>query len=396
VDDWCVIGGGIVGLATAREILRRRPGSTVRVLEKEPTLASHQTGHNSGVIHSGIYYAPGSLKAQLCVAGAAATKAFAAEHGIDVLECGKLLVAVRPVEIERMEALAERAHINGITVERLDRAALSDLEPAVRGLAALRVPSTAVVDYRAICAAMAAEIDAAGGQVETGVRVTGIRERGDRVEIEVGAHERSVAASRLVACAGVQADRIAAMAGLRPDFRIVPFRGEYYRLPYSRADLVSHLIYPVPDPALPFLGIHVTRTISGGVTVGPNAVLGRAREGYRKSAVNGRDVLDYLRFPGMWRMARHNMGTGVKEMRDSLSKRAYLARVREYCPELTVQDLLPEPAGIRAQAVMRDGALVHDFLFAESDRTLHVCNAPSPAATSAMPIAGHIADRLGL
>lgn len=390
--EHCVIGGGIVGLATALQILRRRPGSSVLVLEKEEELARHQTGHNSGVIHSGIYYPPGSLKATLCKAGAVATRRLANEHGIEVRTCGKLLVATSARELAMMSELSERAVHNGIATEQLDAAELARREPAIRGLGALFVAETGIVDYTRIAAALADEIRTAGGIIETGVTVTGIVEAGDAVRVESERGEWTV--GRLAVCGGLQADRLARMAGVQTDFRIVPFRGEYYRLPERRNDLISALIYPIPDPELPFLGIHLTRTVDGGVTVGPNAVLGTAREGYAKRSFDRRDVADYLRFPGMWRVARKHLRTGAREVRNSVSKRGYLAQCRRYCPELMVDDLLPAPAGIRAQAVLRDGTLVHDFLFRENPRTLHVCNAPSPAATSALPIGAHIARRL--
>lgn len=392
VFDYCVIGGGIVGLATALRLLEARPGASLVLLEKETELGVHQTGHNSGVIHSGIYYAPGSFKAQLCRSGARATTEFAAAHGIPVDVCGKLLVATDSVEAARMDALYERARDNAVDVERLDAPELQRREPHIRGVGALFVPSTGVVDFRAIARAMGESIRGAGATVELGADVTGISETTEAVTIRAG--ERRIQARRLVACAGLQADRVARMAGARTDFQIVPFRGEYYRLPTARATLIKHLIYPVPDPALPFLGVHLTRTVDGGVTVGPNAVLGFAREGYRKGSFRARDVATYLRFGGMWRMARANVRTGARELRNSIFKRGYLAECRKYCPELTLEDLRPAPAGIRAQAVLRDGTLVHDFLFAETPRTLHVCNAPSPAATSAIPIGEMIAAKL--
>jgi len=392
VYDYCVIGGGIVGLATAMQLLDAHPGAALLLLEKEAELAVHQTGHNSGVVHAGIYYPPGSLKADLCRRGAQATKDFAAEHGIPVEVCGKLLVATNPPEAARLDALYQRSRDNAIDVEPIDAAELQRREPHICGVSALFVPATAIVDYRAIAAAMADVIRAAGADVECGVEVTGIAETTDLVTISAG--QRRIEARRVVACGGLQADRLARMAGARSDFQIIPFRGEYYRLPDSRRDLIRHLIYPVPDPDLPFLGVHLTRTIDGGVTVGPNAVLGFAREGYRKGSFRRRDVGAYLRFPGMWRVARSNARTGARELRNSMFKRGYLRECRKYCPELTLDDLLPEPAGIRAQAVLRDGTLVHDFLFAETPRTLHVCNAPSPAATSAIPIGAMIAARL--
>ena len=392
VFDYCVIGGGIVGLATALRLLESRPGASLVLLEKETELGAHQTGHNSGVIHSGIYYPPGSFKAQLCRRGAQATIEFAAAHGIPVDVCGKLLVATDSAEAARMDALYERARDNAVEVERLDAAQLRRREPHIRGVGALHVPSTGIVDFRVIARAMGESIRAGGAHVELGVEVTGITEATDAVTITAG--ERRFRAGRLVVCAGLQADRLARMGRARTDFQIVPFRGEYYRLPAARSGLINQLIYPIPDPALPFLGVHLTRTIDGGITVGPNAVLGFAREGYCKGSFRARDVATYLRFGGMWRMARTNVRTGARELRNSIFKRGYLSECRRYCPELTVSDLLPAPAGIRAQAVLRDGSLVHDFLFAETSRTLHVCNAPSPAATSAIPIGEMITDRL--
>jgi L-2-hydroxyglutarate oxidase len=391
--DYCVVGGGIVGLATAVAILERQPGATLRLVEKEPGLGTHQTGHNSGVIHSGIYYAPGSLKARLCRKGAQATKDFAARHGIPVDVCGKLLVATDAAEVARMDALYARSHANDVEVERLDATELRRREPNVRGVGALFVPATGIVDYSAIARAMGDVVRQRGGEITLGALVTDLVEDADEVSVSLVTAE-PVRASQVVVCAGLQADRLARRAGIDVDFQIVPFRGEYYRLPTSRSDLVRHLIYPIPDPELPFLGVHLTRTIDGAVTVGPNAVLGFSREGYRKFSFDRRDVADYLRFPGMWRVARANLRTGARELTNSVSKRGYLRECRKYAPSLTQHDLQPEPAGIRAQAVLRDGTLVHDFLFAETDRTLHVCNAPSPAATSAIPIGEMITDRL--
>ncbi|MDI7862095.1 L-2-hydroxyglutarate oxidase [Rhizobiaceae bacterium n13] len=390
--DYCIIGGGIVGLATAMALQEREPGASLVVLEKEKGLARHQTGHNSGVIHAGIYYQPGSLKAKLCRAGAEATKAFCTENRIPFETCGKLLVATSPTEMERMEALEGRARQNEIEFIRLDRAALNAAEPAVSGLGALLVPATGIVDYAKVCAAMAARIIDRGGTILTGATVTAIREEGDLVRVEAGGE--TIRAAKLVACAGLQSDRIAELAGVEIEHRIVPFRGEYYTLPASRSQIVRHLIYPIPDPDLPFLGIHLTRTIDGGVTVGPNAVLGFAREGYIKGSVKVGDVLDMATFPGFWRMARHNWRSALSEFGNSVSKPRYLEECRKYCPDLGPADLGRPGAGIRAQAVMRDGTLVHDFLFKKTERMLHVCNAPSPAATSSIPIGRMIVDRL--
>ncbi|MDX3924290.1 MAG: L-2-hydroxyglutarate oxidase [Shinella sp.] len=392
IYDYCVIGGGIVGLATAMALQEREPGASLIVVEKEAALARHQTGHNSGVIHAGIYYQPGSLKARLCREGAEATKAFCRENRIAFETCGKLLVATDQKELARMEALEERARLNGIDYRRLDRAELAAAEPHVAGLGALLVPATGIVDYGQVSNAMAARIGERGGTIRHGAAVTAIREESGGVAIVAGGEQ--LVARRLVACAGLQSDRIAALSGLAIEHRIVPFRGEYYTLPSSRSDIVRHLIYPIPDPDLPFLGIHLTRTIAGEVTVGPNAVLGFSREGYPKGSVRLRDVLDMAAFPGFWRMAKRNWHSGLSEFANSLSRTRYLAECRKYCPSLERRDLGRSGAGIRAQAVLRDGTLVHDFLFRQSERMLHVCNAPSPAATSAIPIGRLIVDRL--
>lgn len=390
--DYCVIGGGIVGLATAMRLLEDRPGSSLVLLEKEAALGRHQTGHNSGVIHAGIYYPPGSLKAELCREGAAATKAFCAENGIRFETCGKLLVATSDLEMQRMDALYERSRQNTIEVHRLGADELKDREPNIRGRGALFVPSTGIVSYAEMCEAMGRRIAALGGQIRLSTRVTGLREAPDAVTI--GSDGESWQARKLVVCGGLQSDRLALLAGLSITHRIVPFRGEYYRLPADRNDIVRHLIYPIPDPALPFLGVHLTRMIDGSVTVGPNAVIGFAREGYPRLSVNLSDMADYALFPGFWKTVFANRKSAVTELRNSLWKPGYLAQCRKYCPGLELADLLPNEAGIRAQAVGRDGALIHDFLFVETERMLHVCNAPSPAATSAIPIARMIARRL--
>ena len=390
--DYLIIGGGIVGLATAMALLEQRPGASLLILEKESSLGRHQTGHNSGVIHAGIYYAPGSLKAELCKRGAQATKDFCTEHGIAFDVCGKLLVASNELEMQRMQALYERSQQNGLKVERLDGAELKQREPNIAGLGALFVDATGIVDYKQVCYAMAKVIERAGGEVRLSTSVQAIAEHGDYVEVSSAEH--SWRARQLVACAGLQSDRLARLAGVKIDHQIIPFRGEYFRLPASKNDIVNHLIYPIPDPELPFLGVHLTRMIDGSVTVGPNAVLGLGRENYKKFSVNWRDVAEYARFPGFWKTIWANLGSGTTEMKNSLFKGGYLEQCRKYCPSLNIEDLLPYEAGIRAQAVMRDGTLVHDFLFAETPRMVHVCNAPSPAATSAIPIGQMIADRI--
>ena len=390
--DYCVIGGGIVGLATALELLGRRPGASLVLLEKEAAVARHQTGHNSGVIHAGVYYAPGSLKAELCREGAIATKAFCREHAIRFEVCGKLLVATTAGELKRMAALEARAGENGIAVTRLSAAELRTQEPNIAGLGALKVASTGIADYPAICRKMAALVVERGGEIRLSTSVTGIRETGPGIEIDTPAG--AITAEKLVACAGLQSDRLAEMAGFATDFAIVPFRGEYYVLPPEKSAIIKHLIYPLPDPALPFLGIHLTRMIDGRVTVGPNAVLGFAREGYAKGSVDLADVKTMARFPGFWRVMKKHLRTGIGEMRNSVWRSGYLAECQKYCPSLRIEDLEPYPAGIRAQAVRRSGELIHDFLMLQSPRSLHVCNAPSPAATSAIPIARMIADKL--
>ncbi|MCO7503053.1 MULTISPECIES: L-2-hydroxyglutarate oxidase [unclassified Pseudomonas] len=392
IYDYCIIGGGIVGLATAMALLKRQPGASLVILEKETTLARHQTGHNSGVIHAGIYYAPGSLKADLCKRGAQATKDFCDTHAIKYEVCGKLLVASNPLEVQRMQALYERSQQNGLKVERLDAAELRRREPNIVGLGGLFLDATGIVDYKQVCQAMAKVIQAAGGEICLDTRVAAIAESGDSVTIS--SEDRVWRARQLVACAGLQSDRLAALAGVRIDHQIIPFRGEYFRLPATKNQIVNHLIYPIPDPELPFLGVHLTRMIDGSVTVGPNAVLGLGRENYGKFSINWRDVAQYASFPGFWKTLWNNLGSGTTEMKNSLFKRGYLEQCRKYCPSLEVDDLLPYEAGIRAQAVVRDGTLVHDFLFAETPRMVHVCNAPSPAATSAIPIGEMIADRL--
>jgi (S)-2-hydroxyglutarate dehydrogenase len=390
--DFCIIGGGIVGLATAHAILTRRPDASVVVLEKEATLGQHQTGRNSGVIHSGIYYAPGSLKAQLCREGADRTKQFCRDHGIPFEQRGKLIVATRPVDLPRLHALRDRASVNGITVEHLTAGAISEREPHVTGLEALFVPAAAIVSYGAILQALAGQVTRLGGVVRLSTVPQAIRETGNDVQIDTSS--AAIHAGRLIACAGLQSDRIAHMAGVPITHRIVPFRGEYYRLSPGRNSIVDAMIYPVPDPDLPFLGVHLTPMIDGSISVGPNAMLGLAREGYAKGAVNLRDMADMLGFPGFWRAMGRNIGPGLTELGNSLFKRRYLAACQKYCPDLQLDDLHPMPAGIRAQAVLRDGTMVHDFLFAQTDRMLHVCNAPSPAATSALPIGDMIADKV--
>jgi L-2-hydroxyglutarate oxidase len=386
---YCIIGAGIVGLSTAHHLLRAEPDASVVVLEGGQSVAAHQTGHNSGVIHSGIYYQPGSLKATFCKAGERATKEFCGRHGIAFDECGKLIVATSDTELSRMAALEERAAVNGITCRRVNRDELTELEPNVTGLGALHLPRTGIVDYRLVSEKLVDLIIGAGGEVRTNQRVVAIAETSAGVSIST--ESDTVSCDRLVVCGGLQSDRLAEMAGVPIDVQIIPFRGEYFQLPSARSGFVRRLIYPVPDPELPFLGVHLSPTIDGDITVGPSAILGLAREGYPKFSVDPRDVARMLAFPGLWHVARANVRLGLTEIRNSLSKRSYLRECRKYAPGLTRRDLLPREAGIRAQAVRRDGTLVHDFVVERTDRMIHVLNSPSPAATAALPIGRHLA-----
>ncbi len=387
-----VVGAGLVGLAVARELARR--GCEVTVLEKEPDLALHQSGRNSGVVHSGIYYPPGSLKAVLCRRGVGLLQDFCAGHGLAYREVGKVIVARDEEERARLDRLEERGRANGVPgLRRLDTAALRELEPHVTGVAALHSPTTAIVDYRAVAAALAADVRSAGGTVRLGTQVTAVSARPDgRVAVRAGAGEERL--DRLVVCAGLQSDLVARLAGDDPDPAIVPFRGEYYRLRPERAGLVRGLVYPVPDPAYPFLGVHVTPRVDGTVDIGPNAVLATAREGYRRRDVAVGDVLRIARSAGARRLFRRHWRAGMTELHGSLSRRAYVARARDYVPELSVHDVVRAPAGIRAQAVDRDGSLVDDFRISRLGPVTAVRNAPSPAATSCLAIAEHLAGEL--
>lgn len=390
--DFCVIGAGIVGLATALRLLDSRPGASLLVLEKEASVGQHQTSHNSGVIHAGIYYEPGSLKARLCRAGLRATIDFCSQHGIPFQQCGKLIVATNAKELDRIETLYSRANANGVELERLDQKALRTIEPSVSGIAALLSRETGMVDYALVCEKMGELITARGADIRFGALVDYIVEGTGGVIIGAGEERWEVA--RLVVCGGLQSDRLARIAGIDIDFKIVPFRGEYFRLPASKNSIVRHHIYPAPNPELPFLGIHLTRLIDGGVTVGPNAVIGLSREGYSRLSTNIRDLASFLSFPGFWRLVAANVDHALHELQSSLFVTNYLDECRKYCRELALSDLLPHRAGIRAQVVDSRGKAVHDFLFRQTDRMLHVCNAPSPAATSALPIADMIVSRL--
>ncbi|MFJ5192122.1 L-2-hydroxyglutarate oxidase [Streptomyces sp. NPDC088394] len=388
--DVLVIGGGIVGLSTAYAITRTAPGTRVTVLEKEWGPARHQTGRNSGVIHSGIYYRPGSLKARYAVRGAAEMVDFCAEHGIAHAVTGKLIVATERSELPRLHALVQRGRQHGLPVRELGPAQITEYEPRVRGLAAIRVGSTGVCDFGAVAGRFVAEVSGAGGVIRYGAEVTAIDRRPWGVAVRT-ADGTVVRARVLVNCAGLHCDRVARLAGDDPGMRIVPFRGEYYEL--ARPELVRGLVYPVPDPAFPFLGVHLTRGHDGGVHVGPNAVPALAREGYGWPVVHPRELADTLAWPGTWRIARRHWRYGAGEVHRSLSKHAFTQAVRRLLPEVTEADLRPAPAGVRAQAVLRDGTLVDDFLIREAPHTVHVLNAPSPAATASLPIGREVARR---
>lgn len=388
--DILVIGAGIVGLSVAMEATQRFPQLRLAVLEKENEPALHQSGHNSGVIHSGIYYKPGSLKARLCVEGAAAMVEFCRIHGIAHEICGKVIVAIDDGELPRLEELRRRGVANGLQgVRELGPEQLRELEPHSAGIRALHVPSTGITDYPAVCRKYAEIVTDNGGQLFTGSAVTEIR-RGRETVLETT--RGAVAATYIINCAGLHSDQMVRMAGQRPEVMIIPFRGEYYELVSEREGLVHSLIYPVPDPALPFLGVHFTRHVHGGVEAGPNAVLAFSREGYGRSDTDAGDILTMLTFPGFWRMGMKQWRTGVAEFYRSLSKKAFTRALQKLLPEIRSQDLRPGGAGVRAQAVRHDGSLLDDFYFLQSENMLHVCNVPSPAATASIPIGRAVVD----
>jgi len=394
VTDVVVAGAGIVGLATAYELTCR--GHAVTVLDKETEVAAHQTGHNSGVIHSGLYYTPGSLKATLGVAGAASMRDFARKHDVPVDICGKLVVATTTAQVPALLRLLDRGRRNGVPVRLISPDEAHDYEPHVSCVAALRVESTGIVDFRGVCTALLRLIEENGGRVRLGTEIVGVHGRFDAVTLcTTGADGTGeITAGQFVNCAGLHSDRLARMAGLNPSVRIIPFRGEYFELGPQHEHLVRGLIYPVPDPTLPFLGVHLTRMIHGGVHAGPNAVLALAREGYTWGAVDRRDVADSLAWPGLWRLGRRYWRTGIGEVRRSVSEKRFLASLRELVPDLPDGCLRPSHAGVRAQALHRDGRLVDDFHYERGIRQVHVLNAPSPAATASLEIGRRIADEV--
>ena len=389
IIDYCVIGAGIVGLSVAYKLIEKHPNASVLILEKESQIGQHQTSHNSGVIHAGIYYAPESLKARLCRQGLVETKAFCDQHGLAYERCGKLIVATNKLEEERVDQLFQRAKNNSANVQLIGKSELQRLESNIEGTLAILSPDTGIVDYLSIARKLK-EVLSAKVQLELNETVVNIKEKEDLVAISTA--NKTYFTRKLIACAGLQADRIARLAGLQLDCRIVPFRGEYFQLPRSKDNIVRHLIYPAPDPKLPFLGVHLTRMIDGSVTVGPNAVLGWAREGYEKYSVDFNDTVEFLKFGGFWKLVWKNRIHAMTELKNSMLKSEYLKECQRYCPSLRLNDLLPYRSGIRAQVVSSDGVAVHDFLIKKTARMLHVINAPSPAATSALPIANMIVE----
>ncbi len=380
-----VVGGGVVGLSVGREITRQFPRLRVVVLEKEARVGSHQSGHNSGVIHSGVYYKPGSWKARMCVQGAAAMVKFCQEHGVPYAVCGKVIVATADEELSRLRDLLERGQVNGVPgLKMLSREELREIEPHATGVAALHVPTTGITDYAKVCEKYAELIGVQGGEVRTSTKVLGIRASDGETVIETNGGE--FRASAVINCAGLFSDRVSRMAGEHPEVQIVPFRGEYYDLVPARAELVRALIYPVPDPRFPFLGVHFTRRIYGTVDAGPNAVFAFKREGYWAGDFSLRDTLESLMFPGFWRVAAKHWKSGKDEMHRAVSKASFVAGLQRLVPEIQAADLVPGGSGVRAQAITRSGALVDDFQFTQSKRMLHLYNVPSPAATASIAI----------
>jgi (S)-2-hydroxyglutarate dehydrogenase len=389
--DLAIVGGGILGLAVARELIARNPRATVCVLERESETGAHQTGHNSGVIHAGVYYTPGSLKARLCVQGARELYDYCEQHHVASERCGKVILATDPAELPRLDELERRGRANGVPgLRRLDAAGIREIEPHARGIAGLHSPHTGIVDFSAVAGAYAHDVREAGASIATGAGVDSVRVVNR--SLLLGHARGTIEARHAVFCAGAWADRLAVAAGANADPRIVPFRGAYLRLTDERRHLVRSLIYPVPDPSLPFLGVHLTRHIDGRVLIGPTALMAGARDAYRLSTVHRRDLLDTLAWPGTWRMLSRWWRTGVTELRHAALRPAFVHAAARFLPELRSGDVLGAFAGVRAQALGRDGRLVDDFVFSHTDRALHVRNAPSPAATSSLAIARHVAD----
>jgi (S)-2-hydroxyglutarate dehydrogenase len=393
--DCVVVGGGIVGLSAAWAILEKNPDARISILEKEDSLARHQTGRNSGVIHSGIYYKPGSLKASLCRAGRQRLVEFCATHGIRYEVCGKVIVATSESELPRLDNLYERGLANGLTVRKLSADEVREIEPHVSSMAGIHVSETGIVDFVGVCQKLRELIESQGGELRLGTKVNAIQARGREAVLQTT--KGDIRAHQIINCGGLHSDRLATLAGVKPEARIIPFRGEYYELKPERRSLVRNLIYPVPDPQFPFLGVHFTRMIAGGVHAGPNAVLSLKREGYHRTSFDFRDVLDMMTYPGFWRLVRKHARSGLEEMYRSFSKKAFTRSLQKLIPEICEEDLVPAEPGVRAQALRSDGGLVDDFLIVSNNRWgMHICNAPSPAATASLEIGRVIAEQVPL
>lgn len=392
MEDIIVIGGGIVGLSTAYALSRRFPNARLTVLEKENKWAKHQTGNNSGVIHSGIYYKPGSYKARFATQGSRQMIEFCKEYGVNYDPCGKVIVATKEKELPLLENLYKRGIENGLAIKKLDADELKEAEPYVNGLKAIKVPQAGIVDYVQVCQTFVAQLKKRGAELYLNTSVQEIFERENQVEVVT--NQKTFIAKFIVNCTGLHSDRVTKMAGVNPDVKIIPFRGEYYELKPERHHLVRNLIYPVPNPEFPFLGVHFTRMINGGVEAGPNAVLGFKREGYKKTDFNLRDFSEVMAYKGFWIMAGKYWREGLHEMIRSYSKKAFVQSLQELIPDVREEDLVPSSAGVRAQALKADGSLVDDFFIVPGKRSIHVCNAPSPAATACLPIGEEIASRV--
>lgn len=386
--DYCIIGAGIVGLTVANKLAERHPKARVIIIDKETGPARHQTGRNSGVIHAGVYYTPGSLKATLCRKGVPALVDFCAKHQVAYEQCGKLIVAVNTDEADRLKGLFERGQQNGVQVQNVSGSELAEKEPNITGVAAILSPTTGIVDYAGICHKLVELLKSNGSTFQFSSKVTNLLETSDEVVIETD--QGTIKAAQLIVCGGLQSDRLADMMGLADNFRILPFRGEYFKLAEKHNTIVNHLIYPVPKPGLPFLGVHLTKMIGGYVTVGPNAMLSLGREDYKRSFFEPTDTLRTVSYPGFWKLINKFKLAGLSELKRTFSKSAYMTEVHRYCPSISVTDLRPYRTGIRAMAVDRAGNMLDDFLVKKTARSVHVCNAPSPAATSAFAIADNL------
>jgi (S)-2-hydroxyglutarate dehydrogenase len=388
--DFIIIGGGIVGLSTGMAILKQNVNAKVLVLEKEKKLAAHQTGRNSGVMHSGIYYKHGSFKAKFAVEGRKKLIHYCDENGIKYDLCGKIIVATSEEEIPELEKLYVRAQQNGLKVQKISKEEIKEVEPYANGISAIKLPMTGIVDYTEVSESFAQTIINKGGEIKTGTKAINVRETDDLVEVET--NNGVFQGKLLINCAGLFSDRIAKLAGLSPDVKIVPFKGEYFKLTPEKSYLIKNLIYPVPNPKFPFLGVHLTRMMNGEIHAGPNAVLSFKREGYNKMSFSLKDTLEIITYPAFWKLARAHLRYGIDEMMRSLSKKLFLKSVQRLVPEIQIDDLVPAEPGIRAQALMKDGQLIDDFLIINGKRSIHVCNAPSPAATASISIGEYIAN----